>query len=78
MKRKKKRQPYGGGGWAGTPHHPAPPGPGQARIKALVRLDTQAIRHKSLKDYRKAEQSLEQIKSQITARRASGRTRRSP
>ena len=30
-----------------------------------MRLDTHAIRHKSLKDYRKAEQNLEQLKSQL-------------
>ena len=30
-----------------------------------MRLDTHAIRHKSLKDYRKAEQSLEQLKSEL-------------
>ncbi len=36
-----------------------------SRTKDLMRLDTQAIRHKSLKDYHKAEQSLEQLKSQL-------------
>ncbi len=31
----------------------------------LVRLDTHAIRHKSLKDYRRAEQTLDMLKSQL-------------
>jgi hypothetical protein len=36
-----------------------------SRARDLVQLDTHAIRHKSLKDYRKAERSLDELKSQL-------------
>lgn len=62
MRRKHTRPPLNR--WD-APLPDMPPRVVLSRSKHLVRLDTHAIRHKSLKDYRKAEQNLDKLKSQM-------------
>lgn len=52
-------------GAAGPVRHTAPPRPPSSSCKSVISLDTQSIRKKALKDYQKAERSLEQLKAQI-------------
>ena len=53
--------------WDGPvrPPREVPPRAVLSRVRNVVRLDTHAIRHKSLKDYHKTERSLAQLKSQL-------------
>lgn len=62
MRRRHIRQPYDR--WDEPPRVQPPPVV-LSRSKGLVRLDTHAIRHKSLKDYRKAEQDLAKLQSEL-------------